>query len=270
MIELTTMRSSSRVEQTGPIPSPMARRTYLHPPIEEALVELRFAAESDVTVAGRLHERLHNRYPGSPEEQQLVTAGIAADQNEPTTGSVVFGEQGRRVLLRDDEGRRLLGVGPQVLSIHNLRPYGGWEEDFRPRVVEALEAFGNLVSDSMVTKLGLRYINLITVPVDRLDVDEYFATGYMQPDSVAPAVNRFFVRLESELRDDVRLATTFASTDAPEGNCAFLLDLDLICDRAGAPLALSEAMPLIDELRQIEREAFEAMIKDPLRRLFDV
>lgn len=231
-------------------------------------MELRYAADADVTLAGRLHERLIYRYPGKPEEQQLIAATVRSNPEDPSAGSLVLGQQGARVLLRSEDHLRLIGVGRRLLSIHNLKPYGGWEEDFRPRVLEAIETYAQLVPNAQVVQLGLRYINHITIPATRFDLDEYFSIGFKQPDDIAPAVNRFFVRLESELTDQIRLATTYASTEPIEGQSAFLLDVDLI-SVAETPIPLDQVLPVIDDMRARERDAFEAMIKDPLRRLFD-
>jgi uncharacterized protein (TIGR04255 family) len=251
------------------ISSPVARRTYRNPPIQEALVELRFAADADVTLAGRLHEHLIRRYPGKPEEQQLIAASVRSNPEDPSAGSLVLGQQGARVLLRSEDHLRLIGVGRRLLSIHNLRPYGGWEEDFRPRLLEAINTYAQLVPDAQVAQLGLRYINHITIPAARVDLDDFFYIGFEQPDEIAPAVNRFFLRLESELTDQIRLATTFASTEPIAGQSAFLLDLDLISVSADEPMRLDQVLPVIDDMRARERDAFETMIKDPLRRQFD-
>lgn len=180
-----------------------------------------------------------------------------------------MGEQGTRILLRSEDERRLIGVGPQLLSIHNLKPYGGWDEDFRPRVLEAFAAYHDLYPETVITRIGVRYINHITIPGEMIDMDAYFNVGYNMPAAAVPTVNKFFIRLESELEDNVRLATTFASTDAPPDSCSFLLDLDVLVELGDEPLALNQAPHVVDDLRARERIAFEAMIEDTLREMFD-
>ena len=50
---------------------------------------------------------------------------------------------------------------------------------------------------------------------------------------------------------------------------AFLLDLDVIWEKTGDAASRADALGVVDDLRERERDAFEAVITDKARDLFD-
>jgi uncharacterized protein (TIGR04255 family) len=56
--------------------------------------------------------------------------------------------------------------------------------------------------------------------------------------------------------------------EAAPGNPAFLLDLDVVWE-ASQPSGVDTALTIVDDLHDREGKAFEAVITDELRRVFD-
>ena len=249
----------------------MERRQYRNPPIEEALCELRFAPSSewDVTVIGRFRERIKALYPGKPREQQLMEAGFQVGPQR--TDSFMSLRQGlARVHFPTDDGRRLVAVGHDVMSVHVLRPYPGWDEDFRQRIAEALEAYSDITAPAGVQQISLRYVNRVVIQQAAIALDDYFTAPPHIPEHLPQAMAVIFSRIESFYANKpIRLAHTFASAEAPERQSAYLLDLDLRWEWPAPPLPLTEVMDAVEDLRQRERDAFEALITDKTREVFD-
>ena len=90
--------------------------------------------------------------------------------------------------------------------------------------------------------------------------------------SVAPGMpnelRSFLERLEYAYPDGVKLATTFATVEGSAHKAGYLLDLDVVWESETAS-KVESAMGLADDLRNRERDAFEALITDELRKLFD-
>ena len=124
------------------------RRRYRNPPIEEALCEFRFkpSREWDLTIPGKLHTKLGSDYTGKPRQQRVVDVGFEMKHGD-VSGLRSRDELARVQLVTENE-RRIVGVGPDVLSVHMLRPYqdvtdplySGWQE-FRSRIENALTAY---------------------------------------------------------------------------------------------------------------------------------
>jgi uncharacterized protein (TIGR04255 family) len=115
------------------------------------------------------------------------------------------------VQLVAEKGTRLVGIGEDQLTVHMLRPYSKWE-DFRPRIVQAIEAYRDTVNPEGVNRIGLRYINRIAVPEENPELGDYFTIPPKFP-AVEPAtkVLAFFNRKEVEYIDKpIRIVVTFA------------------------------------------------------------
>ena len=249
----------------------MERRKYRNPPIEEALCEFRFAPSQDwdPTVPGRFHEKIRKRYPAKPREQRVVEAGFQVSAQSAESAMQL--KQGlAKVQFPTDDGRRLVAVGPDIMSVHVLRPYPGWREDFRPRIEQALQAYNETTAPKGVKQIGLRYINQVVIAADTIALDDYFTTPPRTPDNFPERKSAIFSRIESFYTDEpIRLVFTFATVMPPEGKLAFLLDLDLVWSWADQPLTLDDAMDKVETLRHRERDAFEALITERTRKVFD-
>ena len=249
------------------------RRRYRNPPIEEALCEFRFrpSREWDLTIPGKLHTQLGGDYSGKPRQQRVVDVGF-----EVTKGDL-SGLRSRddlaRVQLVTENERRIVGVGPDVLSIHMLRPYqdvrnnGGWDE-FRSRIENALNAYWTVANPEGVSRIGIRYINKIVFHQDRVPLGNYLTCILPTVPGLPPTVNGFFSRSEFSYDDGVRLILSQGTTRDPENPFAFVVDLDVI-SASDELLSAQKTMIRLDDFRRRERSAFEAIITDEARKLFD-
>ena len=251
------------------------RHRYKNPPIEEALCEFRFQPGQDwnLTIPGRLQSVIGDEYPGKPRERRFVEVGVRAEGGMPSDLSVGGGLV--RVQLTTADGTRMVGVGPDVLSIHMLRPYqdrersdgGGWEE-FQPRIVEALGAYWPISEPQGVIRVGVRYINKIVVPQARVKVEDYLTCALPEVEGLPSNLAEFMSRVDYRYDDDMRIVLSQSTIEAPQGHVGFLLDLDAIWERPD-PVGINEASEIAADLRDRERDAFEAVITERARELFD-
>lgn len=245
------------------------RRKYRNPPIEEAICEFRFKASQDwdLTFPGKLHSEVMAEYPGKPRQQGVIEAAFHAPSGQAPKLAFRSGITGVQLVSADE--KKLLTVGPDVLSVHVLRPYEDWER-FRPRIVAALTAYWKLAQPVSVIRIGVRYINKIVVPGEVADLEKYLRCGPPSVKEFPPRMSAFLDRVEYEYEDGVKLVLTLASVEAPPAKSAFLLDLDVIQEGQEALLTSEDkVMTAVDDLRKRERDAFEAAIADPARELFD-
>jgi len=246
------------------------KRKYRNPPIEEVLVEFRFVPgqEWDLTIPGKLHQHdaIKAQYPGKPRTQKVfLGAELQAGPGYPPNLAVHEGVG--RVQLVDERGNHLISLGLDVLSVNVLRPYDGWDQ-FRPRIETALQAYTEVAEPSGVSRVGVRYINKIVLPEKEIDLGTYFRCVPSPLPELPSKVTGFMSRMEFLYDDAVKLLLTQASIDALESQSAFLLDLDLIWKSAEAK-GLNAIMAIVDDLHEREVVAFEAIITDAAREVFD-
>lgn len=250
----------------------MSAHQYRNPPILEAVCEIGFAPTDDewnISYPWLFYEKVKGVYTGAPKEQKLVrlepppTGGLG---KEASPFTVV--EQSKTLFpLADDTG--LVAVGPNVLSVHVKPPYPGWGI-FRGRIADALKEYINIANSNGVRKIGLRYINQVTIPEPQPDTAKYFS---VPPSNVLPdelTIDNFLSRNEYLYQDEpIRVVLNFARTESPTKASAFLLDIDLVWEWPAEPLPIESVMNKIDELRRRERVIFERLITDQSRELFD-
>ena len=251
------------------------RRRYANPPIEEAVCEIRFQPGDgwNLTIPGKLHAAVGDDYPGTPREQKRFDVELDVRQGKPL--DLRYGEGLVSVQLVTRDGKRMLGVGRDVLSVHMLRPYqtpdagrsGGWDE-FRPRISRALDAYWGVAKPAGVLHTAIRYINKIIVPYTEMRAAEYLRCALPGVEGIPDLMRNFVSRAEYEYDDGVRLVLSHGLASAPPGHSGLLLDIDVICLNT-EPTSKSDTMARISDLREREREAFEATITERARALFD-
>lgn len=258
---------------------PTPRLPYPNPPITEVLIEFEFAVEDggpaphtggDPTLPGALHQRLYESYPKRPEYQAWTTVGSGSNQvMQLQAGGIP------KVMLSDVERHRLLLLGAKTLSVHSIPqpaltlPYEGWAR-LRARAQAALQAYEACRSAAAVVRVGVRYINRITIPTDQPS-SVYLSHLPRQATGLADATG-FELRTLHPMPEG-RLIVTTASL-APDADLQavglrqLLLDLDLSSASSGEPMTPEAALRCADALHLIELSAFKAIVTQEAEVLF--
>jgi uncharacterized protein (TIGR04255 family) len=251
----------------------MTRRQYSNPPIEEAVCEFRFVPGPawNLTVPGLFYEKIRDAYPGEPQQQNLIATEVLAGQM-PANPEFTVRQGVTKLLFQSADNKRLVGVGNNVLSIHSLRPYEGWE-DFRQRIDEAFQVYLEVAKPIGITRIALRYINRIAIPYNQeIQLRDYFTIYPQIPtDGVPSRMSAFLTRTELIYEDTpIKLVLTLSDAIAPAGQIALVLDIEIFQDWVEKPLSLQEALSNLYELKQREGQAFENLITERTRELFNV
>jgi uncharacterized protein (TIGR04255 family) len=247
---------------------------YLKPPIEEAVCDIQFApgTDWDPTMPGRLFEKLRHVYGEKPRMQQVVEAQVRGSNSQGNPSlSLKQTITKQRVQLLAEKGTRIVGVGAEQLTVHMLRPYTQWA-DFQPRILQALKAYQEIAAPEGVTRIGLRYINRITIEQENPELEKYFTIPPRFPKTDRPSkIMAFFNRKESQYLDKpIRIVVTFADMEsASPGSSSYLFDIDIILMKDDEPFPLEEIEAPLEDIKTRHREVFESLITDDCRALFD-
>jgi len=235
---------------------------YANPPIQEALVEFVFQAtpDWDLTVPGKLHQHpaIAPIYLGKPRTQ-------------PAAGVPMLGMGGGigRVQLTNEDGTRVISLMGNAIAIHSIRPYEGWE-NFRPRIETALRAYVDVTGASEIVRIGVRYLNHIEIAEQPVELSKYFALPPQVLPGLPPMITAFYSRNEYAYEDGCKVIVAHTPVPATDVRfAAFMLDIDVIVD-SGPARTVEQALEAVDLLHTREKQAFEALITDDARRLFDV
>ncbi|MCG8557714.1 MAG: TIGR04255 family protein [Proteobacteria bacterium] len=242
------------------------RRRYKNPPIQEALVEFQFAGseEGDVTVFGELYALLKAKYP-TKRVRHSVEHAIHVSPQGPVPLPPRSGID--RVQFLSADGTELVAIGVNVLSTHRLRPYTGWDK-FSPRIAEALDWYRQVAGSPGVSRIGVRYINTLDCAQGLKSLNELLSIPVGLPSGFPDNLASFLMRFEARYDDRRRLLLTLAR--APGESFGVVVDFDVIFQAAeGEPLGFDDALGEAEQLRDLEREAFELAITDTARETFD-
>jgi uncharacterized protein (TIGR04255 family) len=244
------------------------RRTYAKPPIQEAVCEIVFAdGEWTFGSAAEFYMQVKERYNAPPT--QLVDSGLQLGE-EQGKQTLTFASKSPRTRFSSADGSALITVGERLLAIHALPPYSGWEV-FRKDISDALNCYADVTKSQKVVKIGVRYINRLNFEDSDLPLADYFHCAPRVPDDPFNGMNGFFERLELAVESSpAKVVLIFASVEAEEPfSGSVMLDLDVIRSWEEQPLEMQSVMEMVESLRALERDSFEALITDKLRERFD-
>lgn len=230
---------------------PFKREQLRRPPLLEALIELHASPTVPYQLLpGALHHRLAARYP-NVEPLNTFTLGDIQVQLPSTAVTI---------RMRSSDGRRLVQVGPEVLTVNMIGEYGQFE-NFQQAMSEALEAFFEVAKPSGLRRLGIRYINLIEerflTGKDALRVDAAF------PSIALPTKKSFAIRAVfpfSDARGELAIAVVRPHGLA-DGRLGCLLDFEFFSMNPGE-LGVSDILGWADVAHDVIYQAFRSCLGD--------
>ena len=242
-------------------------RRYKHPPIVEAVCDFRFdpSAPWDVAVPGLVYEKIQDdgfpkRTPISDVQFGLKQTNAGVEQEVKTVPRIRFSRE---------DGKAFVQVGPHQLTVHHLKPYPSWAE-FQPLITKGFEAYWQAGTPGGIQRIGLRYINRIEIPGERVELKEYFEFYPFVGTKLPQDYGSFIVGIEAPFqakRDILRLQLSSVKSSVPD-KIAVLLDLDYFLVKPELSAEIVEISHWIDAAHERVEEAFENTICDPLRTIF--
>lgn len=241
-------------------------KKYKHPPVIEALCEIQFEQNTPwtLTIPGLLYEQVRGQFPKQREALRL-NLGFSSTQG---TLSQEVGTTPLIQFLRNDE-KALIQVGPYLLAINHLVPYPTWAE-FLPMIEQGFQAYRQVAEPTTIRRIGLRYINRIEIPGERLQLEDYLEFYPFVGKALPEDFGSFIVGIQApyeDARDSLQIQLTTVVSQTPH-TIALLLDIDYFLVQPGA-IDLGNLPQWIADAHDRVEQAFEGCIKEPLRQLFE-
>lgn len=241
-------------------------RRYRNPPIVEALCEFRFDPGSpwDLAIPGLVYEKVRKSFG----KRRLVKALEASISGGPEGIEQQVRTTDRMQFLRDDE-KALIQVGPHLLAVNHLKPYPTWQE-FLPLIRQGFDAYLEVANPKGIERIGVRYINRIEFPSERIELEEYFEFRPFVGPNLPQDFGSFIVGIQvpyENSRDSLRLQIASAAVKIPD-TVAVMLDLDYFLAQPGQ-VRSDNVFEWVEVAHSRVEEAFEACITDRLRQMFE-
>jgi uncharacterized protein (TIGR04255 family) len=217
-----------------PLPDPLMA-PLSKSPLQLVVCQVRFEetlAVSDAKLVLRVHQDLGGRTGRYPKLESIrgTRVEIPMAAGGPLGAPTETAFAGWRMSSSDGW---IVSIMPESVALETSR-YTSWEEDFRPRLRQLVEAVASRISPTTEQRLGLRYVDRVTQPTVSSPDEwrEYIAEPFLGP-IVHPTVGghvknsqqQTVLALENGISALVR--TGFAREDDPNADLAYLLDFDV-------------------------------------------
>lgn len=161
-------------------------------------------------------------------------------------------------------------------TFSRLTPYAEWQ-DLRANAERQWRAFINVVQPKMVTRLAVRYINAMQLPLPMRDFQDFLTCPPRIPEPLPQEVSAFVQRMVIPDRESGAVAIV---TQALEGfgaeraadagaTVTVLLDLDVFTNARIEDPSTDEMWPILDSLRDLKNRMFFEHIQERTAEMFE-
>lgn len=236
-------------------------------PITEALLDARVTFSSPVEPARleAFHDVIRNDYPG--KQQRVKWHGQIQLAQEAVQQAVSRAAEG--FMFKSADGQRLVQVRRDGFTFNWLKPYDTWNA-FRDEARRHWERYRDTFRPEAVTRLGLRYINRIALPLPFDDFRDFVKTAPDIAHGMPQSVSALFMRLEIPDPKRALMAIITETIEAPieDGKkVPLIFDIDIVRSATFEPA--SPAMwETFEQMREYKNEIFFASVTERAKEMF--
>jgi uncharacterized protein (TIGR04255 family) len=226
-------------------------------PILEAFLDVWVANLPDVTL-NRL-KQLHNAfiadYPECAEIPLQQFQVTSAPGEQPTMSTAVKGVRGYRFTSSD--GKTLVQSRIDGFTFNNLQPYKDWHF-FSSHASDAWQKYRTAFSKGQITRISLKYVNLIKCPLDgnRVALEEYFTAAPKGPYLHGGEMSNFLTQVQFDTPAKLQAIWTMTRHLPPEKDFfKVLLDIEVFTQDQGI-LQGENPLSVLPEMRNLKNQLF--------------
>jgi uncharacterized protein (TIGR04255 family) len=220
-------------------------------PITEGLLDIRCTLPADVTLEdlAKFQEAIADRYP-QRRERQVFESSLTLGTSE-----VVQKHQMDGYLFAGADGHRVVQARLDGFAFSVLKPYTSWP-DLRDEAREHWARYRQIARPTAVSRVAVRFINRIELPLPFDDFREYVLTAPDIAAGLPQGLATFIMRLviPVERANCVAIVTETIET-AQGGRLPFILDIEAFTER---PFKSEdeELWQTLDRLREVKNDFF--------------
>ncbi|MCF4966579.1 TIGR04255 family protein [Nostoc sp. CMAA1605] len=243
-----------------------AQKHYSRAPITEALIDIQVQLPQEVKldVLAQVYSSIQAEYPKREEilvfqGQMIAGASVGATASQSQIGYRFF----------SDDQKQIIQVRLDGLTFSRLAPYDCWER-FRDEAKRLWSIYQSLTNPVVITRLALRYINRLDIPLPVSDLNNYLRTFPEVSSDLPQGLSGYFMQLQIPQEQlPTILVLNQALVPPPTQNfISILLDLDLFLEQ-DIPQDEIEFWEVLEKMHEQKNKAFEACITEHTRELIN-
>lgn len=243
-----------------------SNKNYPKPPITEAVIDLQIDGSPHLTVdeLKKVHVGEEGNYPNITQ----LHAGVGEFRfGADPQASAVSNPMG--FIMRSADGKKIQQARLTGFSMSRLAPYEGWDE-FRNEAYRLWNNYRAVVKPNKVTRIAIRNINRIDIPLPIKDFSEYLQTFPQVSSAIPQGLSGYIMQLGIPLEEIHGQAIINEAIIEPvqEKIVSVVIDIDVFRTEQ-LPSSDEEVWSLLDDqLRHVKDNLFEGCITDNARKLF--
>ena len=241
-------------------------------PITEAIIDFRVKLPSEFKVEAflELKKTIGDRFPKF-EERKLFSSQFGFKKGKPLPPSAEYhGVHG--YFFRPEDEKNVAQFRIDGFTFSRLKPYTNWEKMFE----EARDLWGRysgIAEPEAVTRLAVRYINHINIPLPVDDLSNYFTAAPEIPDNIQGAISGFLSKIvvyDQEMDVATNIVQALEKSTKPDKHITVVLDIDSFKVKVGDfNMGNDEIWETFANLHNIKNQIFFNSITEKTARLFE-
>lgn len=250
-------------------PKNMATRGHLtKAPLTEALIDVRVKARDQFSLDTfrALRSKLASTLPQVEEQnvfQGRVEIGPGRSVSQHTRAAELNG-----FFFKSADGLTIAQFRKDGFTFNRLSPYTSWEEVF-PQAWNLWELYIETGAAEFVTRIALRYVNLLKLPTPVRDLADYLTAPPRTPEGVPGSIASFLTKvvLNNPQTGIAANITQGLENSAEPGSVGVILDIDVYVGRE-FELRDPSIKNTFVRLRELKNDIFFSSITEDAVRLF--
>ena len=244
---------------------------FRNAPITEALIDIRVKPVS-MDLCEKLKElpgKYKNLY-GSPKpaQKQHINFAVNNNANEPLKVETSANYQYGFTFISKNRSK-VLQLNQEGFTLSFMRPYSKWEI-FRNEGKDLFEFYQSSLLSPIVTRLALRYINHIPIPMPIVDLNEYLTCPPSVPRDLPQELSQFLTETVIKYPNDTinaRIAQHLAEHSREQNIISILLDIDVF-KNVELKADSGEIWETLELLRNLKNDIFLKSLTAKCKELF--
>lgn len=238
--------------------------------MREALIDIQFDPPISLERLDAFVAELQLEYPRQTDLWEAVV-GVNVDGSVASTNST-HAKIGKR--LDSDVLPHVLQCRLGGFTLSRLCPYGEWQ-DLRDESQKMWALFYKIVGPETITRLAVRYINEIKLPLPISDFSDYFTCAPQIPESLPQVLSGFLQRviIPDEAEKCVSIVTHALEGSQPNVNdgasITVILDIDVFRTTSIEASNFDEIWNVLDVLRAQKNRMFFEHLTETAVRIFE-
>ena len=244
----------------------MEFQVFSNAPITEALLDIRVELPKEITLKEieLYHEHVKDRYPDK-NERKSFRGGIIISVNGSEAIQPSGGPDG--FLFKSANKEKIVQARLDGFTFNKLKPYEKWET-MLAEAKELWKIYHGIFKPQRITRIALRYINLIEIPMPFRNLNEYLLTKPELAPGLPQTYDRMFMQIvvPNALLEANAIITQ--SIERPKENkLPYIFDIDAFKEY-NYTIKESDMWRDFENLRQYKNEIFFNSITDKTKEMF--